>query len=462
METPDAQRSHNLVTDPVPKLLMLLAVPVGVGFFFNTMFNVVDTFFAGLISTEAQAALSLSFPMFFLIIAVGSGISTASTALIGHSLGAGDRGEAELYAAQALSFALLHGILISVAGVAAAPHMLSLLGASGGYLEKGVTYIGAIFSGAVFFVANQSQNGLLNAVGDTKSFRNFLIVGFILNLALDPWFIYGGWGLPPLGFSGIAWSTIAIQGIGTLFLFTRVVRTGLVSRRSLSMIVPRMGPYRELARLGFPSSLTMLTVALGIFVITWFVGRFGKEAVAAYGIATRIEQIVLLPVMGLNVATLALVSHNSGARLFNRVRETVKVALGKGLVFTLFGSVVVLAGGDRLMALFTNDPVVVAVGGGYLRVAAFVFGAYVVLYINSFALQGLQRPQVSLAIGIYRQLLAPIPVFWILSVWLGWGVRGVWWGILLVNSSAAVISLFVIKRTLREIADGVGERQPGR
>lgn len=456
MGNPATERSHDLVTAPVPGLLMRLAVPVGVGFFFNTMFNVVDTFYAGLISTEAQAALSLSFPVFFLIIAVGSGISTSSTALIGHSLGAGERGNAELYAAQTLSFAILHGILISLVGIAMAPHMLALLGASGEYLDKAHSYMSAIFSGAVFFIANQSQNGILNAVGDTKSFRNFLITGFLLNLVCDPWFMYGGLGVPPFGFAGIAWSTVAIQGIGTVFLFTRVLRTGLVSGKSLRLVVPRISAYRDLARQGFPSSLTMLTVALGIFVITWFVGRFGKEAVAAYGIATRIEQIVLLPVMGLNVATLALVSQNSGARLFGRVKETVKAALVRGLLLTVFGSAIVLAGADRLMALFTNDPAVVAVGSGYLRVAAFVFGAYVVLYINSFALQGLKRPQVSLAIGIYRQFLAPIPVFWVLAVWLGWGVQGVWWGILLVNSSAAAISLAVIKRTLRELGNGGG------
>src|SRR5512138_980688 len=98
-----------------------LALPVGIGFFFNTMFNVVDTWYAGQISTEAVAAVSLSFPLFFLIIAVGSGISTGATALMGHALGAGRREEAELYASQTISFGLLHGLLLSLAGWLAAP-----------------------------------------------------------------------------------------------------------------------------------------------------------------------------------------------------------------------------------------------------------------------------------------------------------------------------------------------------
>jgi putative MATE family efflux protein len=450
MTTP-ADKQHDLLDQPVPTLLIRLAVPVGVGFFFNTMFNVVDTFYAGLISTQAQAALSLSFPVFFLIIAVGSGISTASTSLIGHSLGSGRHEDAKLYAAQTLSFALIHGLLITLLGLGSAPAVLTMLGASGEYQQIAHSYVGTIFSGAGFFIANQSQNGILSATGDTRSFRNFLIAAFLLNLVYDPWFIYGGFGLPPLGVKGIAWATVFIQGMGTLYLFSRVLKTGMVTREAWRLVIPRFRPFRDLARQGLPSSLTMLTVAIGIFVITWFVGRFGKEAVAAYGIAARIEQMVLLPVMGLNVATLALVAQNSGAHRFGRVRETVKCALERGLFLIAFGAAAVFIGAEQLMALFTKDPGVVAIGTGYLRIAAFVFGAYVILYINSFALQGIKRPQVSLAIGTFRQIIAPLPVFWFLSLQMRWGLDGIWWGILFVNWAAALISLAIIRKTLNEL-----------
>ena len=444
---------HDLLTEPIPKLLFRLAFPVGVGFFFNTMFNVVDTFYAGLISTQAQAAISLSFPVFFLIIAVGSGISTASTSLVGHALGAGNREEAELYASQTLSFAILHGMLLSIAGLASAPTVLRMLGAHGEYLGHALSYIGAIYSGAVFFIVNQAQNGILSSSGDTRSFRNFLITAFLLNLIYDPWFIYGGMGLPPLGIAGIAWATVCIQAIGTLYMFLKVLRTGLISRRSWHLAIPSFRPFRNLAALGFPSSLTMLTVAIGVFVITWFVGRYGSAAVAAYGIATRIEQVLLLPVMGLNVATLALISQNSGALRFERVRETVKCALSRGLMLVALASTAVFAGSGVLMTLFSKDPLVTGTGAGYLKFAAFVLPAYVVLYINSFALQGIRKPQISLAIGLYRQLIAPLPVFWLLSNHLEWGLNGIWGGIVLVNWSAALISLVVIRKTMKRLEE---------
>jgi len=441
----------DLVSHPVGPLLRRLAVPVGIGFFFNTMFNVVDTWYAGRISTEAVAAVSLSFPLFFLIIAVASGISSGATALMGHALGAGKREEATVYAAQTISFALIHGFVLTLAGLLMTPALFRLLGASGAYLELAIAYMGTMFSGAVFFVVNQAHNAILNATGDTKSFRNFLILAFLLNLVYDPWFIYGGFGIPPLGLRGIAWGTVTIQAMGMVYLHRRARRTGLLGHPAWSLYRPRMAFFRDLARQGLPSSLTMLTVAIGVFVISWYVGRFGHEAMAAYGIGTRIEQVVLLPVMGLNVATLTMVARNAGARLYERVRVIVRTALVFGLVLISIGTLLVFLLAEPLMLLFTKDSGVVAIGATYLRIASFVFPAYVILYINSFALQGLQLPRFAMILGLLRQFVAPVPVFWLLSMVLGWGVSGVWWGILLVNWLATVLSLLYIRRTLERI-----------
>jgi Na+-driven multidrug efflux pump len=193
----------------------------------------------------------------------------------------------------------------------------------------------------------------------------------------------------------------------------------------------------------------MLTVALGIFVITWFISRFGKDAVAAYGIATRIEQIALLPVMGMNIATLALVAQNSGARQFDRVKETIATVLKAGVMLMSIGTLTVFLGAAPLMRLFTGDPAVVGIGVGYLRIESFVLAAYVILYASVASLQGLKRPMFALWLGLYRQIIAPPAVFFLLTEWLRWGLTGIWWGIFLVTWSAAGIALLFIRRTLR-------------
>jgi len=451
---------NELLHLPVSKGLRRLAIPAGIGFFFTTMFNVVDTFYGGLISTEALAALSLSFPVFFFIIAAGSGVSTGATALIGNALGADRIEEARAYTVQAISFAVLTALTITVAGLAVSPALFRLLGASGDYLFLTLSYMNVIFCGTLLFLLNYILNSGLYATGNTRSFRNFLIAGFFLNLGLDPWLLYGGMGIPPLGLPGIALATVLIQGSGNCYLLMQLRKTDLLEGCRPSHFIPRKEAFRELAHQGFPASLNMLTVGLGVFVITWFLSRFGKDAVAAYGIASRIEQTALLPIMGLNIATLAIVAQNNGARLFHRVEKAVKTALAAGIVIMLPAAVAAYIFAERLMAIFTRDPAVIAIGVSYLRVAAFIFGAYVILYINVFALQGMKKPMFAIWIGLVRQIIAPIPVFYLLAYRLEWGIRGIWWGIFLVAWTAAVISILYVRHMVtRVLMNGVPVRK---
>jgi Na+-driven multidrug efflux pump len=274
---------------------------------------------------------------------------------------------------------------------------------------------------------------------------------FFLNLILDPWFVYGGLGLPAMGLAGIAWATVLIQILGNCYMLRMAIGTGLVSRRSWRLLVPRQQPFLRLFGQGIPASLNMLTVAVGIFVITWYVGRFGEAAVAAYGICTRIEQIVILPVMGLNVATLSLVARNFGAGRLERVRETQQTALTSGLTIMAGGTVAVFLAAGLLIGLFTTDAGVSAAGREYFRINAFVLGSYVVLYVNNAALQGLQRPVFALWIGLLRQLAAPLLLFPLLAVSFGWGLTGIWWGILVVNWSAAVVSILYTRYVMQSL-----------
>jgi putative MATE family efflux protein len=448
--------ANEVTTQPIPRLIRRIAIPASIGFFFNTMFNVVDTLYGGLISTQALAALSLSFPVFFIIIAVGNGLSIGTTSLIANALGAGDRTGARLLAVQGITFGILVAVALTVVGLSVSPFLFSILGASGDYLATCLSYMNTIFAGTPFFILAYILNATLNAQGDTRSFRNFLIIGCLLNIILDPWFIYGGLGVPSLGIMGIALATVLIQGLGCVYLARQVFRTGLLFDGLRQDIFPRLRPLREIAYQGLPASLNMLTVGAGIFVITYFVGKFGKEAVAAYGVATRVEQIVLLPTIGLNIATLTMVAQNNGARLFQRVRETLTTALRYGAMVMGFGTVVVFLLARRLMALFTSDPAVVETGTTYLRIAAFIFYAYVILYVHVAALQGTKRPLFALWIGLFRQILAPVAVFSLLT---SFGLVGIWWGIFGINWTAAFITIgyarLVLGRIIRE-ADSEG------
>ncbi|MFO1483404.1 MAG: MATE family efflux transporter [Verrucomicrobiaceae bacterium] len=443
--------SSSLTTEPIPVLIRRIAIPASVGFFFNTMFNVVDTVCAGWISTDALAALSLSFPVFFIILSAGSGLSQGTTALMANAIGSKNPDHARHIFAQALVLAASGGVVLSFAGWLAAPGLFRQLGAEGAYLVICLAYMNVILCGGVFFILQMTINAALNAQGDTRLYRNFLIIGCAANCVLNPVLMWGWAGLPPMGVAGIALATVIVQIGGCVMLWKGMRHHELCRDLPASLFKPDLAMLRQILGQAVPAGLNMLTVALGIFVITWFVKHFGKEAVAAYGIATRIEQIVLLPTIGLNFATLSLVGQNHGAGLPHRVREAWMTNVKYGVLLMLAGGALLFLLRAQAMRLFTQDAAVIGHGHDYLSIAAVTLAAYPILFITVFMLQGMKRPGYGLWMGLYRQIAAPMLVFNLMAFTLALGTWGVWWGISLVNWSAALFALWWGWRTLRRV-----------
>ena len=215
------KKPNHLTTEKIPSLIKQIAIPASTGMFFNTMYNVVDTFYAGLISTQAIAALSLSFMIFFLIVGFGYGFSSAITALLGNAFGKKRAKLASIYAYKGILFVPIIGMILSFIGYFIAPSLFMLLGASGQYLNTSIEYINPILFGSVFFMLNFSLNSVLVSQGDTKTYRNTLIFGFFANLVLNPIFIYGFLFIPAMGIQGIAIATVLIQVINMLYMLKR-------------------------------------------------------------------------------------------------------------------------------------------------------------------------------------------------------------------------------------------------
>lgn len=432
----------SLLNEPIPVLIRRIALPASVGFFFNTMFNFADTYCAGILGTDALAALSVSFPVFFLLLSVGSGLSQGTTALMANAIGSKDPQKARHVFAQSLVCATVLGLLLSGIGMLVSPWLFGLLGAEGNHLRLSLDYMNVILLGGTFFILQMAVNAALNAQGDTKLYRNFLIIGFFANCVLNPVLMLGWLGLPAMGVAGLALATVIVQFGGCVMLWRGVRRRELCREMPSALFKPDLTLIREIATQAGPAALNMLTVGVGIFVITWFAKHFGKEAVAAYGIATRIEQMVLLPTIGLNFAVLSLVGQNHGAGRFDRVREAWKTNVMYGVGLMVAGGTLLFLLRDHAMALFSVDPVVLKLGSDYLSVAAVTLAAYPILFVTVFALQGMKRPGYGLWMGLYRQIVAPMVVFNGLAFTLGLGAWGLWWGIGLVTWSAALFALW--------------------
>jgi Na+-driven multidrug efflux pump len=188
--------------------------------------------------------------------------------------------------------------------------------------------------------------------------------------------MFGWFGLPALGLDGVAWATVVIQLIGVVYMGRVIIQKNIFCKGCGKWFKPRLKYFKEISSQGFPASLNMLTVAIGIFVITYFISPFGKGAVAAYGIATRIDQIALLPSIGLNIAALTLIGQNNGAGQFERCKEIYRTVMRYGLFVSLAGMLGVLLFARELMSLFAEDAEVVEVGAYYLRISILIYWAY--------------------------------------------------------------------------------------
>jgi len=261
--------------------------------------------------------------------------------------------------------------------------------------------------------------------------------------------MFGGIGVPALGLSGIALGTVVVQLIGVAYLLYKVRKAQLLNAEvSWSDFAPKWSIYGEILKQGAPASFSTMTVALGIFIITYYISSFGHEVVAAYGIATRIEQITLLPLIGLNIAVVTLIGQNNGARQFGRVRETYHKALSYGTAISLIATVFLFVGASPLMRVFTDDVAIITTGVVYLRIAAFIASAYMILFMSDAALRGLKRPMFFLWLGIARQIILPALVFTLLLNYFHTGLLGIWWSIFAIVWSAALFALWYVRRTL--------------
>ncbi len=444
------EQTKHLTTQEIPKLLRQLAIPASTGMFFNTMYNVVDTFYAGLISTQAVAALSLSFMIFFTIIGFGYGFSSATTALIGNWFGKRRYNLASLYAQKGLVFIPLLGIILTILGVIFSPSLFVLLGAKEEYLQDAITYINPILYGSIFFMINFALNAILVAKGDTKSYRNTLIFGFVANLALNPIFIYGFLFIPALGLQGIAIATVLIQILNMVYLFYKVNQTNIIRYDRLDYFIPSLRVFKDFLKQGLPASLNMLIMSFGSLILTYFVSHYGMKAVAGYGIGFRVEQIMLLPALGLNTAVLTLVSNNYGAKKYDRVIDTLKTAIKYGFVIATVGIVVLTIFGRVIISQFDSNEVVINYGLDYLLIEVWIFYAYVVLFICVSTLQGIKKPKMILYIALYRQIFAKLIVAYIIVKYFEMSFSSLWVGIFLVINSAAIFAYFYTNSLLKK------------
>ena len=402
----------NILSDDIKKLIQKLAVPAMIGTLFQTLYNIVDTFFAGKISPDALSALSKSFPVYFIIIATSIGVTVAGTSLIGNSIGEKNEKNSLFYFSHIIYFGILISIIITFIGLNYSGDIFKLMGSSEYVTNLGLQYTNIIFSGSILFIIVVAVNSLLHAEGDTKTYRNVLILSFLINIILNPILIFGFMFIPALGMKGIGISTLIAQSVALIIVLLKVLRNDRIKKLTKEFLVPKLYYFKNIFFQSMPIIVSICGYSIAAGIIFTYVGLSGEYATAGYGVGTRIEQVVLLPILGINTAIITIIAQNFGARNFERVKEAYFGAIKYALIIMLSCSVIVFIFSNHITSVFSNDPTVIEYGGKYLKISAFVLTAYPIFFLSNGFFMALKKSEYAMISNFFRNVLNPVTVFY--------------------------------------------------
>ena len=407
-----SQQGIDLRRDSIYSLFIKIAIPSSIGTIFQNLYSVVDSIFAGrMISESALAAIGQIFPIYFIIIALGVGLSIGTTSLIANSIGENNIKNSGSIFAQSFLLSIISSVIISIVGIYFSPYIVASINNDQETLNLSLKYINIIFIGSIFIFLLMSINSSLTAQGDTKSYRNVLVFSFFFNILLNPILItgkiYNFQILHPMGIEGIAYATIISQFIGIFYLFLKLSKTEIYKFITFT-IIPNINIIKKILSQGIPAAIGMTMIAIGSYILIFFVGFFGVEAIAGYTAAGRYEQLFFLPLLGLSTAVVSIVGQNYGAKEYERVIETYRKGIYIGVFVLLILGIIIFLTSEISMNLFTSNENVKEYGSNYLKISALMFPAFPFFFIGNATFQGLKKAIIVMYMAIMRFVLIPI------------------------------------------------------
>jgi putative MATE family efflux protein len=457
------REEFDLTEGGIARPLVFLSLPIVVTNLLQTAYNLADTFWLGQYSTDALAAITFAFPLVFLLISLGFGVSVAGSVLVAQNVGKGDERQAEFAASQTVTFAFVVSAVLGVFGLLFVGDLLTIFGAAPDVRLGATEYMRVISAGLPLMFGFFVFTSLMRGYGDTVTPMLVQFGTVVLNIVIDPLFIFGvpAIGLPELGVEGAAYATIISRGlafaVGLAIMFsgTRGVRI------RLGDTTPDVGYFRRMLRIGVPASVEGTGRSVSVNLMLLIVGLYSTTVVAAFGVGVRVFSTIFLPAIAVARGVETMAGQNIGAGKQDRAQATADFAAKGSFVVLAAAGVVTFLLAEPIMALFTDDAAVIAEGANFLRIVAPSFGFLGVVRSYSGAFRGAGQTTVAAAISIGTLGVVRLPVAWVASqpVGLNLGPTGIWASFLVSNALGACLAFGWFRRGGWRDADAT--RGPG-
>ncbi len=439
---------NKMGTMPIGRLLVNMAVPLMISMLVQAMYNVVDSIYVSRISESAVTALSLAFPIQNLLIGFSTGIGVGVNALLSKSLGEGNPDRANHSAGNGFLLVMIATIGFMLFGVFCSRPYFQMQSSVTETVEGGTQYLAicTIFSFGLFVQVLGER--LLQATG--RSFYSMIVqlVGAVVNILLDPVFIFGYFGIPAMGVAGAAVATVLAQWIAAAVALVINHKCNHEVHLHLKYLKPSMSVIRPILAVGIPSVVMMGIGSVMTFGMNMILQGFTETATSVFGIYFKLQSFFFMPVFGINNATISIIAFNYGARSSKRIMDTLKKSTISACIIMLLGVLCFQFFPDLLLDIFNPTPEFLTMGRSALRIISLSFPLAAVGIALSGSFQALGNGLYSTFTALCRQLLALLPAAYLLS--LSGNVNLVWWAFPIAELVSFLATLILFLRLYRQ------------
>ena len=444
-------KSINLRTEPIFTLILKMSWPSIIAMIAMSVYNLIDTFWLARLSSQALAALTICFPIQLIFAAIGVGTGVGAGSFSARMFGAGKILQAKQTAGQIFSLSIFFGFIIISCVLFFYDAILVTFGASRDILPLCRDYLIIIVFSAPFLFFTMMSNSLLRVEGRPLLSMYVVLISSIVSAILDPLLIFGIGPFPQMGLKGAALAAVVAQFIACLFSIYFMQLKSSKYELKWQYLSPDMSIINSIYATGFPSIIINLIVSFLLIIYNHVLSQFGSLTIAALGIFFRVNALVTMVLFGIGFGLMPIVGFSDGARLYQRLRQSVLVALKVASIFATISSIFLFIFADTIVAYFTKDPELLAIAIPALRIniVALVFTAPTIIFINMF--MGLGKGNLAMFLLFFRDVIILIPLLIVLSSWKG--LAGAWFALPIANFIAFFVISFWAKRELRRFGN---------
>ena len=433
-----SKKMELLGSTSIPKALLAMGIPTMIGMLVNAFYNLVDAYFVGGLGESQMGAISVVYPLGQVVVGLGLLFGNGAASYISRLLGRGDKENADKVASTALYSSVSVGAVIIIISMVFLHPILKLLGATDSILPFAATYAGIYIVSCIFNVFNVTMNNIVTSEGAAKTTMCALLTGAVLNIALDPLFIY----VFDLGVAGAAIATAISQVVSTCVYLTYIFRKKSVFHFRVKDCTYTKETMSEIFKIGIPTLVFQILTSVSISLINNDAGDYGDSAIAGMGVVTRLISMGSLSVFGFIKGFQPIAGYSYGAKKFDRLREAIKTSILWSTVFcVIFGLVLALFPAAIVSRFTKGDTEMIRIGAASLRangISIMLFGFYTV-YSSLFLALGKGRE--GFILGACRQGICFIPVILLLPI--VWGLNGIMYAQPIADMLSAAITVFM-------------------